>query len=369
MAPPFNEDIIQMRTRKALSLVAALSALLMVGCGQQAPAPNDAASQDAPPVHWKMSSAYPSTMPQIGTLALRLVDQLSAVSAGNIQVRFYEPSALVPALEVFEAISMSALEAAWSTPGYWAGKVPSLQLFSAVPFGMRSDEYMSWFYFGGGKELFEEIYHRHNIHAVMCGMIAPEASGWFKNEIKSIEDFKGLKIRFFGLGGKVLEKIGASTQLLASGDIFPALELGTIDGTEFSMPAIDINLGFYQAANHYYFPGWHQQSTFFDLMINLDEWNKLTQTQRVQIEAVCGDNMRYSIAEGESIQSQALKEMRDKGVNIHRWSPEILAALEEAWAAVIVEESAKDPDFKRVHDSFAAFREKHKDWRALGYIN
>lgn len=361
-----------MKYANSLKAAVLLSVFFLAGCTQEATAPAGGPAvgedQPPPPVKWKLSSAYPSTMPQIGTLAVRLVEQLTAVSAGNFQVRFYEPGALVPALEAFEAISKSALEAGWSTPGYWAGKVPALQLFSAVPFGMRSDEYMAWYYFGGGKALFEEIYHRHNIHSVMCGMIAPEASGWFKREIKTVDDFKGLKIRFFGLGGKVLEKLGASTQLLASGDIFPALELGTIDATEFSMPAIDINLGFYQAADHYYFPGWHQQSTFFDLMINLDEWNKLTDTQRAQLESVCGDNIRYSIAQGEAIQSQALKTMREKGVKIHKWSPEILSALKAAWQDVIVEESAKNADFKRVHDSFAAFREAHKDWRSLGYL-
>lgn len=361
-----------MKYANSLKAAVLLSVFFLAGCTQEATAPAGGPvageNQPPPPVKWKLSSAYPSTMPQIGTLAVRLVEQLTAVSAGNFQVRFYEPGALVPALEAFEAISKSALEAGWSTPGYWAGKVPALQLFSAVPFGMRSDEYMAWYYFGGGRALFEEIYHRHNIHSVMCGMIAPEASGWFKREIKTVDDFKGLKIRFFGLGGKVLEKLGASTQLLASGDIFPALELGTIDATEFSMPAIDINLGFYQAADHYYFPGWHQQSTFFDLMINLDEWNKLTDTQRAQLESVCGDNIRYSIAQGEAIQSQALKTMREKGVKIHTWSPEILSALEAAWQEVIVEESAKNADFKRVHDSFAAFREAHKDWRSLGYL-
>lgn len=342
---------------------------ILSGCAaEEQPTTQGSEVPRAPSVTWKMSSAYPSTLPQIGTLAKRLSNQMELVSGGDIEIEFYEPGALVPALEAFEAISAGALEAAWSTPGYWAGKVPALQLFSAVPFGMRSDEYMAWFYFGGGKELFEEIYHRYNIHGVMCGMIAPEASGWFKTEIKTPEDLEGLKIRFFGLGGKVLEKLGANTQLLASGDILPALELGTIDGTEFSMPAIDVNLGFYQAAKHYYFPGWHQQSTFFDLMINLDEWHALSDTQRAQIETVCGDTMRYSIAEGEAIQSDAIAFLKERGVQVHQWSPEVLAALQAAWLEVAAELSAEDPDFKRVYESFTAFRQKNEDWRALGYL-
>ncbi len=349
------------------TLLSAAIALGLTACSDAPKSVNPEIEREAT-VQWKLSSAYNSTLPQLGTLATRLASELETVSGGDIAITFYEPNALVPALEAFEAISMGALEAAWSTPGYWAGKVPALQLYSAVPFGMKSDQYLAWFYFGGGKELFDEIYHRYNIHSVMCGMIAPEASGWFKKEIKSIDDLNGLKIRFFGLGGKVLEKMGASTQLLAGGDIFPALELGAIDGTEFAQPAIDINLGFYQVAKHYYFPGWHQQSTFFDLMINLDEWNRLNDTQKAQIEATCGDSIRYSIAEGDAMQADAITSLKEKGVQIHKWSPEILDALLVAWQEVAVEQSAKNADFKRVHDSFVAFREKNAEWRDLGYL-
>ncbi|OZG69701.1 C4-dicarboxylate ABC transporter, partial [Hahella sp. CCB-MM4] len=151
-----------------------------------------------------------------------------------------------------------AVEAGWSTPGYWAGRVPALQLLAAVPFGPQAPEYLAWLKFGGGQEFLDELYEPHNIKSIICAVIAPEASGWFRNEINSVEDLRGLSMRFFGLGAKVMERMGVSTQLLAGGDIFPALELGTIDATEFSMPAIDLNLGFYQVASYYYFPGWHQ---------------------------------------------------------------------------------------------------------------
>ena len=124
-------------------------------------------------------------------------------------------------------------------------------------------------YYGGGRELYDEIYARHGIKGIPCGIFPPEASGWFRTEITSLEDLKGLKMRFFALGAKVMEKVGVSTQLLAGGDIFPALELGTIDATEYASPVIDKDLGFYQIAKHYYFPGWHQQSTWLDLIINL----------------------------------------------------------------------------------------------------
>ena len=318
--------------------------------------------------NWDMQSTYPGSLTQLGTLGKRIADEIGKVTGGEITVKFQEPGAIVPALETFDAVSSGAVTAGWSTPGYWTGKDTSLALFAAVPFGPNAGEYLAWIKFGGGKELFDEIYHKYNIHGIHCAIIAPEASGWFKEEIKTVEDLKGKKMRFFGLGAKVMEKMGVSTQLLAGGDIFPALELGTIDATEFSMPAIDLKLGFYQVAKHYYFPGWHQQSTLFDLMVNLDEWNGLSDTQRAQIETVCDASIAYGLAEGEAIQFAALKELQEKGVQIHTWPPEILDALKAAWAEVVTEESAANPNFAKVWESLSKFREGYKVWNDVGYL-
>jgi TRAP-type mannitol/chloroaromatic compound transport system substrate-binding protein len=241
-------------------------------------------------------------------------------------------------------------------------------MFSAVPFGPRAGEYLGWIYYGGGQELMDELYAQHGIKSITCGVIAPEASGWFRKEINSTEDLKGLKMRFFGLGAKVMEKMGVSTQLLAGGDIFPALERGSIDATEFSMPAIDLNLGFYQVAKHYYFPGWHQQATLFELMMNREKYDALSDTQKAQIDMACGDNVREGLAEGEAIQGVALAELKSKGVTIHRWPPEILQELDAAWNEVAGELAASNPNFKKVWDSYSAFREQYKIWNELGYL-
>jgi len=352
--------------RKLLVTLLILTTGLIVGCGQ----PEQKAEEEssAKKVKWKMASTFPGSLVQIGTLGIRLQNQVEKISGGNISIKFYEPSALVPPLEIFDAVSTGGINAGWSTPGYWAGKVPALQLFSSVPFGPPANEYMSWVYYGGGLEFYEELYARHNIKGMLCGIIPPEASGWFREEIQGPEDLKGLKMRFFGLGAKVMEKVGVSTQLLAGGDIYPALELGTIDSTEFSMPAIDLELGFYQIAKHYYFPGWHQQSTFLELIINLEKWNALTETQQAQIEATCGDNFRYSIAEGEAIQGPALKTLQEKGVTLHTWSPEMLSIFESGWNEVVTELVESDEDFAKVWASLSTFRENYKEWKNLGYL-
>ena len=351
--------------KKLLLMLLILSTGLIVGCDQQE---QKAAEDTVKKVKWKMASAFPGSLVQIGTLGVRLQNQISKISGGNITIKFFEPSALVPALEIFDAVSTGGVDAGWGTPGYWAGKVPALQLFSSVPFGPPANEYMSWVYFGGGKEFYEELYARHNIKGILCGIIPPEASGWFRKEIKGPEDLKGLKMRFFGLGAKVMEKVGVSTQLLAGGDIYPALELGTIDSAEFSMPAIDLELGFYQIAKHYYFPGWHQQSTFMELMINLEKWNALSVTQQAQIEATCGDNFRHAIAEGEGIQGPALKILQEKGVELHTWSPEMLAIFENGWNEVVTELVESDEDFAKIWASLTDFRKNYKVWKELGYL-
>ena len=238
--------------------------------------PDDGATTIAQPVRWKLASAYAGSAQLLGTLGHRLVQNLDRASDGNIQLKFFEPGALVPALEIFDAVATGSVEAGWATPGFWAGKVPALQLFAAVPFGPAAPEYMAWMYYGGGRELYDEIYARHGIKGIPCGIFPPEASGWFRTKITNLEDLKGLKMRFFALGAKVMEKVGVSTQLLAGGDIVPALELGTIDATEYASPVIDKDLGFYQIAKHYYFPGWHQQSTWLDLIVNLKRWRELS---------------------------------------------------------------------------------------------
>jgi len=349
-----------------LGIVSAL-ALALAGCG------GDAERAAAPavdkPIDWKMAGTFSSSLTLLGTLGKRLEGRIELVSGGDMRMEYYEPGALVPALEIFDAVSYGAIEAGWSTPGYWGGKVPALHLFGSVPFGPSADEYMAWYYFGGGRELFEALYHRYNIHSVLCGITPPEASGWYKAPIASIDDLKGKKIRFFGLGGKVLDKLGVSTQLLSGGDIFPALELGAIDGAEFSMPAVDLAMGFHQVAKHYYFPGWHQQSTFFELMINLDAWNSLSPRQQAVIETVCGDNFRQSVAEGDAIQLSALKALQARGVTLERWPDAMLEEFRAAWEEVAAEMAAADPDFAQAWTSLQAFRADYRQWHDLGYLD
>ena len=325
-------------------------------------------SANADPVRLKMGSTFASKLVQLGSLGKTLEANINAISGGDIQVKFYEPGALVPALELFDAVKSGSVDAAWSTPGYWQGKEPALALFAAVPFGPSSGEYGAWLFFGGGEEMMQRIYHKHGIHSLICGVIAPEASGWFREEITSLDQLSGLKMRFFGLGAKVMQKLGVDTQLIAGADIYPALERGTIDATEFSQPAIDLDLGFYQVAKHYYFPGWHQQSTTFEFMINKEKWDAMTEQQQKIIEVACRANFALGMAEGEAIQGKALADLQSKGVSIHSWSRADLDRIEAVWNEVAEEIAASDESFRETWDSLQAFRAEYRIWGDLGYI-
>jgi len=319
-------------------------------------------------VRVQMQSNFASTLAILGPQAQRSVNLMKKVSGGSIDIRFFEPGALVPPGQAFDAVSSGSLDAAWATPGFWTGKDIAFAVYASVPFGPDSGEYIAWLKIGGGEKMLQELYGKYGIHSMLCGMISPEASGWFRKEIKSAEDLKGLKMRFFGLGAIVMQKLGVATQLLQAGEIFQALQLGTIDATEFSMPAMDLSLGFYQVAKHYYFPGWHQQSTTNDMMWHKAKWDTLSETQKAQAETVCESNIIQGIAVSETLQPKAMREIQSKGVTIHRWPPEMLKAYEKVWAEVAKEQAAKSPEFKKAWDSLETFRTEYSIWRDHGYL-
>jgi TRAP-type mannitol/chloroaromatic compound transport system substrate-binding protein len=319
-------------------------------------------------VRVQFQSNFNSTLPVIGQAAKYAAETIEKVSGGTINVRYNEPGALVPPGQSFDAVAAGSLDAAWATPGFWTGKDIAFALYASVPFGPNAGEYLAWMKWGGGEKMMQELYKKYKIHSMLCGMIPPEASGWFRKEIKSLDDLKGLKMRFFGLGAVVMQKLGVSTQLLQAGEIFQALQLGTIDATEFSMPASDLQLGFHQVAKHYYFPGWHQQSTFSDLMLSEAKWNELSATQKRQVEVACDSALMYEFSLGEAEQFKAMKEIQSKGVTIHRWPDDIIKQFEKAWLEVVEETKAKSPEFTKGWESYSKFRADYAIWRENGYL-
>jgi TRAP-type mannitol/chloroaromatic compound transport system substrate-binding protein len=348
---------------------------LVAGCGDgengQRAASSDAATATptARTVTLNVASAFPTSLALIGEGAVTFADKVRRVSGGTLDLKVFEPGAMVPALEAIQAASKGSIHAAWSTAGYLAGNDLAFNFFTAVPFGPDAPEYLAWIYHGGGLELADEMFAQHNIKYLPCTLSPPEASGWFRKEIRSLDDLRGMKMRFFGLGGRVMDKLGVATQLLAGGDIFQALQLGTIDATEFGMPVMDESFGFYQVAKYYYFPGWHQPSSILGLFVNMDIWNGLSDQHQAVLEVTCGDMVRHILARGEAMQSPAMRRMRDDhDVKIRYWPPEFLRAYEKAWMEVVEEESDKSPSFKKVYASYSKFREDFKLWGENGYL-
>jgi len=318
----------------------------------------------------KMPIYYGSHLPGLGSPAKYVADNASVLSGGSLKIKLYEPKKLINSKEILDAVSSGKVQAGYATPGNWGGKMPAARLFSAVPFGPEAPEYMAWFMYGNGAKLHQELYDKagYNVKTQICGIIAPETSGWFKTEIKSAEDLKGLKMRFFGLGAEVMEKLGVSTVGLPGGEIFPALEKGAIDATEFSMPAIDKRIGLSKIMKFNYYPGWHQQATAMELMINKDTWNGMSETQQAVVTQLCRAATIDSLANGEAIQAPVMRENIENGVKNMYWSDEMLSTFKGKWDEVVEDQKSKDADFAKIWADLSAFREDYAVWSSNAFL-
>jgi TRAP-type mannitol/chloroaromatic compound transport system substrate-binding protein len=239
-----------------------------------------------------------------------------------------------------------------------------------VPFGPEAGEYMAWLYYGNGMSLYQEMYDSagFNVKVLPCAILSPETSGWFAKPIDKPEDLQGLNMRFFGLGASVMEKLGVGTVQLPGGEIFGALEKGAIDATEFSQPAIDQRLGLNKIVKYNYFPGWHQQATIFELLVNKDSWNGMSEGQQAQVETTCMASMTNSVAEGEAMQFPVMADAKKNGVEIRYWNQTMLDTFKSKWDEVAAEKSAEDPFFKKVWDDLSTFRTGYDLWEANAFL-
>jgi len=315
-----------------------------------------------------MQSIYAGTLPLLGDTGKELGARVSTLTGGELDIEFNDPGAIVASNEIWDAVSTGAVDAGWYSPGFAQGVIPAAGLFTAVPFGPDVKEYVAWWYNGGGYEKWNEIGGRFDIHSELCAVLVPEASGWFREPIRSVADLQGLRMRIFGLGARVLQKLGVQAQSLPPADTMTALRLGTIDSAEISFPAIDLALEMNTHANHYYFPGWHQQTSLITFIVNKDRWDGLSGRHRAVIREVCAANVTRTMVRGESMQLEPMATLREAGVEFHRWSPGMLDAFRGAWEAVAAEMSEEDAEFGEVWNSFSDFRAKYAEWASYGYL-
>ena len=319
-------------------------------------------------IRWRMPLSASRNLPGSGETPVWVSDRLKAASNGAIVIDLYDPGEIVPAFAITDAVRDRKVPVGWTWLGYDQGKIPSSALIAAMPFGMEPWAYIGWWYFAGGDELTYGIYAEHNMRPLFCSISGPETAGWFREPLTSAEDLKGLKIRFAGLGGKVLQRVGASVTMLPAGEIFQALETGVIDATEYSQPITDQALGFARIAKYNYFPGWHQPFSASHLVVNLDVWNELAPADQAMIENTCTASVAHSLGLLESLQGPVVRKFQEIGVTTSVLPDDMLEVLKATTADVLDEEAEKNVHFAEVLASMRAYQDVYQEWRRLAYV-
>ena len=315
---------------------------------------------------WKMVTTWPANFPIFQESADRFAEDVRVMSNGRMQIQVFAGGELVPPLQTFDAVSQGSVELGLGSPYYWAGKIPAAQFFSTVPFGMTARGMHAWVNHGGGLELWRELYKPFHVIPFPMGNSGVQMGGWFNKKIDTLDDLKGLRMRIPGLGGKVLKMAGGNPVLMAGGEIYTALERGIIDATEWVGPFHDLRLGLNRAAKYYYYPGWHEPGTEFELLVNTDKWQELPDDLKKMVETAASSTSEWVYSAMEYYNSKALLELRmHQNVEIVEFPDEVLKKLKLLTAKMLEEEAAGDTDFKRVYDSYRAFRKLYADWSEL----
>ncbi len=312
---------------------------------------------------WKMVTSWPPNLPILQTGAERFAARVKEATEGRIDIQVFAGGELVPPLEYFEAVSKGTVEVGSGASYYQAGKCPAGQWFSAVPFGFNPQGINAWFYSGGGLKLWEEAYADFNVVPRPQGNTGVQMGGWFRKEMKTIDDFKGLKMRIPGLGGKVVSKAGGTVVLLPGGEIFTSLERGVIDATEWVGPLHDLRMGFYKAAKYYYYPGWHEPGTCLEVIFNKKVYDSLPKDLQTILDAVAMETNLWSLSEFEARNGAALEELINKhNVNLKPFPPEMLADLRKLAEETLEEEAKKDAMSTKVNEAFKKFKKQLGPW-------
>jgi TRAP-type mannitol/chloroaromatic compound transport system substrate-binding protein len=315
----------------------------------------------------KMVTTWPKDFPGLGTAAQRLADRISGMSGGELTVKVFASGELVPAFKSFDAVSSGTADMYHAAEYYWQDKSKAFNFFTAVPFGLTADEMNAWIYHGGGQELWDELSAGFNLKPFAAGNTGVQMGGWFNKEIHGPEDLKGLKIRMPGLGGEVLRRIGAEAVALPAGEIFPALQSGAIDATEWVGPWNDLAFGFYKVAKFYYYPGFHEPGSTISAAVNLKVWNSLSAEHQAIITSATAAENTYTLAEFNARNNDALNVLRKKhGVKLRKFSNKTLEVIGSA-AGKVIAEVGHDGDAitGKVFNGMIAFRKNAIAWSKL----
>jgi len=351
--------------RNGLSAAVAGTAIAQTACSTE----NEKPSAQAPYInfndsyHWKMVTTWPPNFPILGEGCNKFAQWVKEMSGGRMEITVYGGGELVPSLEVFDAVSNGAIELGHGAAYYWAGKIPAAQFFATVPFGMNAPQMNAWLVAGGGTELWQETYAPYNLLPFPGGNTGMQMGGWFNKEINSAEDINGLKMRIPGIGGKVFSRAGGTSVLVAGGEIYTNLERGVIDATEWIGPFHDYQMGFYNVAQYYYYPGWHEPGTALELFANKDKFEGLPSDLQA-ILRTCSERLNlWTLSQSEVMNSlYAHKLKTEENVEFRPFPTEVLDIFRKYSEEIVNDMTAADTASKKAYTSYKKFQDQFNDY-------
>ena len=313
---------------------------------------------DGPRVNWRLATSFTPTVDLLHGAGVRVAQRVSDLTGGNFTMRVYAAGEIVPGLQVMDAVMQGTIQCGVSPGYYYIGKHPALAFDTAIPFGLTTRQQYAWMMHGGGLELMNEIYSDFGIISFPCNSTGGQMGGWFRQPVNSLSELRGQRFRIPGIGGEIMSRLGVTVQNLAQPEIYPALERGAIDATEWVGPYDDEKLGFYQVASHYYYPGWWEPGVTMGLLISMDAYNELPPAYQQVLQAVCGETFADRLSAYDHANPLALQRLvNDHGVTVHEYSADIMDAAWRESNAYLEEQSAADATFRRVYESYRAFRD------------
>jgi TRAP-type mannitol/chloroaromatic compound transport system substrate-binding protein len=322
-----------------------------------------------PEVKWRLASSFPKSLDTIYGAAELLAKRVAGLTGGRFQIRVFAANELVPGLQVLDEVGRGTVECGHTASYYYVGKNKAFAFDTAVPFGLTARQQNAWLYYGGGLALLRDLFRQYGVINFPGGNTGAQMAGWFRKEIRSVADLKGLKMRIPGIGGEIMARLGVVPQTLAGPDIYPALEKGTIDAAEWVGPYDDEKLGFYKVAKHYYYPGWWEGGPNLSFIVNLREWEKLPAVYREAFEAAAAEANLHMLAEYDAKNPAALARLIKQGARLHPFPKDVMGAAYAAANDIFAEEAGRNPVFRRIFDSWNRFRLDVFQWFRVAELN
>ncbi|TDJ24848.1 MAG: TRAP transporter substrate-binding protein [Gammaproteobacteria bacterium] len=348
--------------------------LMLSACGEPTPTQAVAAAPaEERTFRWKLVTTWPKNLPALGTAPEHLAQMVDVMSRGRLKIKVYGAGELVPAFGVFDAVSQGTAQMGHGAAYYWRGKIPIAAMFTTVPFGLNAQEMNGWLHYGGGLELWRELYEPFDLIPMAAGNSGVQMAGWFNREINSLADIQGLKMRIPGLGGEVFQRAGGVAVVIPGGELFTALQTGVIDATEWVGPYNDLALGLHEIAKYYYYPGWHEPGATLEAIVNRSAWEELPDDLKMILETAARAVNQDMLDEFTARNNMALKTLiDDHGVELRRLPDDVLARFKELSAEVVAEVAGSDELARRIHDSYMQFRSDVMNYHRISeqaYIN